>query len=165
MLLSSTAATAESTRFFDFTPLASSAGPTESGGATSPYARLFELKNPLTATGIVDPLMPDSNDNAVFVHQNVVPRTLHEGIQFDTAGNMYFIDELNGVGLYKYTPDAKMSKVKNGQADYFAAGRTFVLPSDKASKSKIAPCVDDSAGSVAARSDLLVGPCSLTSRA
>jgi secreted PhoX family phosphatase len=69
----------------------------------------------------------DANDDADFVHQNVVPRTSHEGIQFDKAGNMYFIDELNGGALYKYVSAAKLSKVKNGQADYFAAGQTFVL--------------------------------------
>jgi secreted PhoX family phosphatase len=71
--------------------------------------------------------MPDSDDDADFVHQNAIPRTAHEGIQFDKAGNMYFIDELNGGNLYKYTSAAKMSKVKSGKADYFAAGQTFVL--------------------------------------
>lgn len=100
---------------------------TAAGGSTSPYGRLFELKNPLEATGIVGALQPDSNDDAVFVHRNVIPRTSHEGIQFDSAGNMYFIDELNGGCLYKYVSAAKMSKVKNGKADYFAAGQTFVL--------------------------------------
>lgn len=100
---------------------------TNPAGATSPYGRLFELKNPLTAPAIVGPLNANSNDGAVFVHQNVIPRTSHEGIQFDKAGNMYFIDELNGGCLYKYVSAAKMSKVKNGKADYFAAGQTFVL--------------------------------------
>ena len=100
---------------------------TAAGGATSPYGRLFELKNPIGAPGIVDPLSPTSNDGAVFVHQNIIPRTSHEGIQFDQAGNMYFIDELNGGCLYKYTPAAKMQRVKSGRADYFAAGQTFVL--------------------------------------
>jgi hypothetical protein len=101
--------------------------PAPGGLFTSPYGRLFELKNPLTATPIPLPLMPDSNDDAVFVHQNVIPRTAHEGIQFDKAGNMYFIDELNGGNIYRYTPAAKMSKVKSGKADYFAAGQTSVL--------------------------------------
>jgi secreted PhoX family phosphatase len=40
---------------------------------------------------------------------------------------MYFIDELNGGCLYKYTPAAKLSHVQRGTADYFAAGQTFVL--------------------------------------
>lgn len=100
---------------------------TAAGGATSPYGRLFELKNPIGAPGIVNPLSPTSNDGAVFVHQNIIPRTSHEGIQFDQAGNMYFIDELNGGCLYKYTPAAKMQRVTSGRADYFAAGQTFVL--------------------------------------
>jgi len=100
---------------------------TAAAGSTSPYGRLFELKNPFTAPGIVGALTPTSNDGAVFEHQNVVPRTSHEGIQFDKDGNMYFIDELNGGNVYKYTPAAQMSHVKNGKADYFAAGQTFVL--------------------------------------
>ena len=101
--------------------------PFPGGLLTNPYGRLFELKNPLTATPIPLPLMPDSNDDAVFVHQNVVPRTAHEGIQWDKAGNMYFVDELNGGCLYRYTPAAPMSKVLSGKADYFAAGQTSVL--------------------------------------
>ena len=62
------------------------------------------------------------------MHANVVPRTSHEGIQFDKAGNMYFIDELNGGSLYKFTSAATVAaKIKSGKADYFAAGQTFVL--------------------------------------
>jgi secreted PhoX family phosphatase len=61
------------------------------------------------------------------VHQNVIPRTSHEGIQFDKAGNMYFIDELNGGNIYKYAPAAGLAHVMAGQADYFAAGQTSVL--------------------------------------
>jgi secreted PhoX family phosphatase len=100
---------------------------TAPGGSTSPYGRLFELKNPIQAPGIFEPIGPDSNDGAVFVHQNVIPRTSHEGIQFDRAGNMYFIDELNGGNVYKYTSAAGLDAVKEGSADYFAAGRTSVL--------------------------------------
>ena len=61
------------------------------------------------------------------MHQNVIPRTSHEGIQFDKAGNMYFIDELNGGNIYKYTSAAKFGDIMSGKADYFAAGQTFVL--------------------------------------
>ena len=100
---------------------------TAAAGATSPYGRLFELKNPLSAPGIAEPRTASSNDGADFVHQNVIPRTSHEGIQFDQQGNMYFIDELNGGNVYKYTPAAKFSHVLAGLADYFAAGQTFVL--------------------------------------
>lgn len=97
------------------------------GVQPQPYGRLFELKNPTTAPGITNPVTATSNDGADFVHQNVIPRTSHEGIQFDRDGNMYFIDELNGGNVYMYTSVARMSKVKNGEADYFAAGQTFVL--------------------------------------
>ena len=99
---------------------------TNPNGSTSPYGRLFELKNPTDAPGITNPVTPASNLNADFVHQNVIPRTSHEGIQFDKAGNMYFIDELNGGTVFKYTPVAGHGAVMSG-ADYFAAGQTFVL--------------------------------------
>jgi uncharacterized protein len=88
------------------------------------FGRLFELKNPTTAPGVK---VGDSNGGAIFVHQNVIPRLAHEGIQFDRAGNMYFIDELNGGCLYKYTSAASMLDVKRGKADYFAAGTAYVL--------------------------------------
>jgi secreted PhoX family phosphatase len=100
---------------------------TAAGGSTSPYGRLFELRNPLRAPGIVEPLTAASNAGAEFVHRNVVPRTSHEGIQFDKAGNMYFIDELNGGNLYKFVSAARLGRVLGGAADYFAAGQTFVL--------------------------------------
>jgi uncharacterized protein len=100
---------------------------TDPAGCTLNYGRLFELKNPTTAPAITEPLTATSNDGAEFVHQNVIPRTSHEGIQFDKAGNMYFIDELNGGALYKYTPAARWSRILSGRADYFAAGQTFVL--------------------------------------
>lgn len=101
--------------------------------AGSPKGRLFELKNPLDApgilgtTGLTGTVTPASNDGADFVHQNVIPRTAHEGIQFDKKGNMYFIDELNGGNIYKFTSKAKLGSVKAGMADYFAAGTTYVL--------------------------------------
>ena len=97
------------------------------GCTESPYGRLFELRNPTTAPAITDPLTPSSNDGADFVHRNVIPRTSHEGIQFDKAGNMYFIDELNGGSLYKYTPAASWGEIKSGRSEYFSAGQTFVL--------------------------------------
>jgi len=97
------------------------------GCRTSPYGRLYELKNPTTAPGITGPVTPASNDGAQMVHQNVIPRTSHEGIQFDKAGHMYFIDELNGGNIYRYTSAANWGDVMSGKADYFAAGQTSVL--------------------------------------
>lgn len=100
---------------------------TKAGGSTSPYGRLFELRNPADAPAITLPLTATSNLGADFVHRNVVPRTSHEGIQFDRDGHMSFIDELNGGSIYRYTPAADYKKVLRGRADYFAAGRTEVL--------------------------------------
>ena len=100
---------------------------TAAAGATSPYGRLFELKNPTTARGITLPLTASSNHDADFVHQTVVPRVSHEGIQFDQQGSMYFIDELNGGNVYKFTSAAKWGEIMSGRANYFDAGQTFVL--------------------------------------
>lgn len=86
------------------------------GSQPQPYGRLFEVKNPLTPNGL-----------ASVTHQNIIPRTSHEGIEFDAAGHMYFIDELNGGSLYRYTTAANMTDVLAGTADYFAAGTTSVL--------------------------------------
>ena len=48
-------------------------------------------------------------------------------MQFDKRLNMYFIDELNGGSLYKYTSAASWGEIKSGRAGYFDAGQTFVL--------------------------------------
>jgi hypothetical protein len=96
-------------------------------GHPLPYGRLFELRNPTRAPAIFDPVGPFSNAGADFVHRNVIPRVSHEGVQFDSDGHLYFIDELNGGNLYRYTPAASFRKVLNGRADYFAAGQTAVL--------------------------------------
>ncbi|NOT25515.1 MAG: DUF839 domain-containing protein [Acidobacteria bacterium] len=100
---------------------------TVAAGSTSRYGRVFEFKNPVTAPGIYNPVTAASNAGADFTHKNVIPRSSHEGIQFDRKGNMYFIDELNGGNIYKYTPKADFEDVLEGEADYFAAGQTFVL--------------------------------------
>jgi secreted PhoX family phosphatase len=97
------------------------------GATTNPYGRLFEFKNPTTAPGITNPVTATSNAGANFTHKNVIPRTSHEGVQWDAAGNMYFIDELNGGSVYKYTTAANYADVLAGTADYFAAGTTSVL--------------------------------------
>jgi secreted PhoX family phosphatase len=91
------------------------------------YGRLFEFKNPTQAPAIFDPVTPLGNEKAKFVHRNVIPRTSHEGIQFDKHWNMYFIDELNGGNIYKFTSAIHPLFVLLGWADYFDAGQTFVL--------------------------------------
>ncbi|HNV53797.1 MAG TPA: DUF839 domain-containing protein [Pseudomonadales bacterium] len=80
------------------------------GATTSPYGRLYEMTNPLS-----------SNITPNFVHRNVIPRTSHEGIQFDQANHMYFIDELNGGNVYRY------SSAAGAGSSYFDAGKTSVL--------------------------------------
>ena len=82
------------------------------GAQPQPYGRLFELKNPITA--------PASGTD--FMHQNVIARVSHEGLAFDKNNNMYFIDELNGGSIYKYS-----SATPNSGATYFSAGTNSVL--------------------------------------
>jgi secreted PhoX family phosphatase len=88
---------------------------------------VFEFKNPTTAPAIFNPVTALSSEGADFRHKNVIPRSAHEGIQFDGDGNMYFIDELNGGNVYRYTPRASFRRVLAGRADYFAGGTTSVL--------------------------------------
>jgi uncharacterized protein len=97
------------------------------GCTTNPYGRLFEFTNPIDAPAIFNPLTAASNVYADFQHRNIVPRTSHEGMQFDRAGNFYFIDELDGGNLYMYKSAASWGEIKSRRAEYFEAGQTFVL--------------------------------------
>jgi uncharacterized protein len=83
------------------------------GQPTSIYGRLFEVTNPLAAPADIR-----------FVHRDVIPRVSHEGLAFDKAKNLYFIDERNGSHIFKYVPANPYAT--NGD-HYFAAGQTFVL--------------------------------------
>jgi secreted PhoX family phosphatase len=87
----------------------------ESWGTGSDKGRLFEVTNPTTATGPVD---------TNFVHRSILPRVSHEGLAFDKNKSMYFIDELNGGSIYKYTPATP--NAANGNS-YFSAGTTSVM--------------------------------------
>lgn len=71
--------------------------------------RMFELLNPTTATGTAD---------ANWRWLSNLPAVSHEGVKFDSGGNMYFIDENNSGSLYKFVPTA---------AGDYSAGQTFVL--------------------------------------
>lgn len=93
------------------------------GCTTNPYGRFFELTNPLTAVSVTE----DEGEVAVVEHRNVIPRVSHEGVQFDRDLNMYFIDELNGGSLYRYTSAASWGEIMSGRAGYFDAGQTSVL--------------------------------------
>jgi len=81
--------------------------------ASNTKGRLFEITNPTAAAGSVS-----------FVERSILPRVSHEGLAFDSSKNLYFIDELNGGGIYKYT--SANANATNGN-DYFAAGQTFVM--------------------------------------
>jgi hypothetical protein len=93
------------------------------GCTTNPYGRFFELTNPITADSVTDA----DGEAGVLEHRNAIPRVSHEGIQFDKAMNMYFIDELNGGSIYKFTSAASWGEITSGRAGYFDAGQTFVL--------------------------------------
>jgi len=73
--------------------------------------RLFEVKNPLAAPGAEN-----------FTQHNIIPRVSHEGLAFDKANNLYFIDENNSGSIYRYT-----SATPNNGATFFDAGQTSVL--------------------------------------
>ncbi|MBN9133509.1 MAG: DUF839 domain-containing protein [Nitrosospira multiformis] len=87
----------------------------ESWGTGSTKGRLFELTNPVAATGTGD---------ANFVFRSILPRVSHEGLAFDKNNSLYFIDELNGGSIYKYV--SANPTASNGN-DYFAAGQTFAM--------------------------------------
>lgn len=85
----------------------------ESWGTGSTKGRLFEVTNPTTAGA----------NTGKFVQRSVIPRVSHEGLAFDAANNLYFIDEFNGGSIYKYTSSNPTATSGN---DYFASGQTFV---------------------------------------
>jgi uncharacterized protein len=85
----------------------------ESWGTGSTKGRLFEVTNPTTAGA----------NTGNFVQRSVIPRVSHEGLAFDAANNLYFIDEFNGGSIYKYTSSNPTATSGN---DYFASGQTFV---------------------------------------
>jgi len=94
-----------------WTPFGSYLTGEESWGTNSTRGRLFEINNPLAAPGSVS-----------FQQLNVLPRVAHEGLAFDKARNLYFVDEFNGGKIYRYT-----SATPNNGATFFAAGQTSVL--------------------------------------
>jgi uncharacterized protein len=95
-----------------WTPWGSYLTAEESWGTGSTKGRLFEVTNPTTATQFT----------GTFVQRSVIPRVSHEGLAFDSAKSLYFIDELNGGSIYKFV--SANPNATNGN-DYFAAGQTF----------------------------------------
>lgn len=86
----------------------------ESWGSGSTKGRLFEVTNPTTA---------DAN-GGIFVQRAIIPRVSHEGLAFDSANSLYFVDELNGGSLYKYVSQNPTANDGNG---FFETGQTFAL--------------------------------------
>lgn len=97
-----------------WTPWGSYLTAEESWGTGSNKGRLFEITNATTAGA----------NGGNFIQRNVVPRVSHEGLAFDSAKSMYFIDELNGGSIYKYV--SANPNASSGD-DYFNKGQTFVL--------------------------------------
>jgi secreted PhoX family phosphatase len=76
------------------------------------YGRLFELTNPTTAGA----------GGGQVSHRNAVARVSHEGLAFDQYSNLYYVDELNGGSLYRYS-----SATPSVGSTYFAGGTNSVL--------------------------------------
>lgn len=74
--------------------------------------RIFEVTNPSSANGTA---------TATVNWLNNIPSVSHEGIKFDSPGNMYFIDENSSGSIYRFTP-------KN--AGDLSVGKTSVLKVD-----------------------------------
>jgi secreted PhoX family phosphatase len=89
-------------------------------GEETTGGRFFEIFNPLKLPdGIppqVQPFLPPPLFQTVW--QSSIPAVAHEGLQFDSHGVLYFIDEDNSGSLYKFVP------LKAGRLD---RGQTFVL--------------------------------------
>lgn len=97
-----------------WTPWGSYLTAEESWGTGSTKGRLFEITNPLANPASIN-----------FVNRTtVIPNVSHEGLAFDNANNLYFIDETNGASIYKFTSTTPNA---TSGSDYFAAGQTFAL--------------------------------------
>jgi uncharacterized protein len=79
--------------------------------------RLFEVTNPLD-----DPATTTIN----IVERSAIANVSQEGLRFDSLGNLYYIDEFNGGGVYKYAP------TNPNTPSALAQGQTFVLKDDLA---------------------------------
>lgn len=82
------------------------------GAQPNGLGRLFELTNPITAVA----------GTGTLVHRNAVARVSHEGLAFDKNNNLYYVDELNGGSIYRYS-----SATPNNGSSFFAGGVNFVL--------------------------------------
>jgi len=79
--------------------------------------RLFEVTNPLD----------DPNTTTInFVERSAIANVSQEGLKFDSVGNLYYIDEAFGGGIYKFAP------TNPNTASALTQGQTFVLKDDVA---------------------------------
>ena len=81
-------------------------------GEETTGGRFFECTNPLDPTGPFN----------IVWHAGSIPSVRHEGMRFDSDGNLYIIDESNSGCIYKFVPT-------NVPGD-LSAGQTFVLSID-----------------------------------
>lgn len=83
----------------------------------SGQGRIYEVKNPTRAVAGPDDFVAGVDFNQL----TRIPSVSHEGIKFDKAGSMYFIDEDNSGSIYKFVPKTP--------GDY-TVGQTFVMDVD-----------------------------------
>ena len=86
------------------------------GAQPMPYGRLFELTNPVSATGTA------GAEPGNLVQRNAVARVRHEGLAFDSANNLYYVDENDRGSIYRYS-----SATPTNGATYFNGGTNAVL--------------------------------------
>jgi uncharacterized protein len=86
------------------------------GAQPMPYGRLFELTNPVSATGTA------GAEPGNLVQRNAVARVRHEGLAFDSANNLYYVDENERGSIYRYS-----SATPTNGATYFSGGTNAVL--------------------------------------
>lgn len=79
-------------------------------GEEATGGRFFECLNPLSPNGPFQ-----------IVWRDKIPAVSQEGMRFDDAGNLYFIDEDNSGSIYKFVPNV---------AGDLSNGQTFVLSVD-----------------------------------
>ena len=76
------------------------------------------------AVRATNPTTTSSPATSDFVQRSILPRVSHEGLAFDSGRNLYFVDELNGGSIYKYTSANPNATTGNA---FFAAGQSFVM--------------------------------------
>jgi len=73
-------------------------------GEETTGGRLFEIRNPKSN---------GANSQVEFLAK--IPSVAHEGLRFDSLGNLYFVDEFNSGSVYKFAPRSH-GNLKTGQS-------------------------------------------------